>query len=265
MDSALHYTMDIENPFNQIKEQHKDPDPKPENSKPSHRVSLMNLLSPEWQEYDGNFLIMNDCDHNEEALAQNHGAFLAQVVTETPSHQERADVGQKLEKKVWSKREHQLLTFLSKNPNKVVSKKDLVEAIWGECKPNSSGELARIPNLVARCREKRATVPLEELSEFGSFEIQSVSGKGYKLIYTESAKTTFGELIKSSRLTKCLTQVQLAFLSGTTQKAICNIEQDARKPNPKLFFALTSALNLDTEKLRQIIESDRFKRIEETS
>ena len=59
-----------------------------------------------------------------------------------------------------------------------------------------------------------------------------------------------GQTIKSIRLDKSMSQVELSNLVGVTQVEISNIERGIRNPKPKTLSNIALALNTTTEEIR---------------
>jgi predicted transcriptional regulator len=68
---------------------------------------------------------------------------------------------------------------------------------------------------------------------------------------------TLGELIRTSREARGMTQMKLAYLAGTTQDSICAIEQGKRNPGWSSVARIMRVLNLTAADLAGPIEAAR--------
>lgn len=65
---------------------------------------------------------------------------------------------------------------------------------------------------------------------------------------------TLGEIIRSERLERNLTMIDLAEAVGTSQSAISVIENDKRFPSEETLLKIGNALNMDKNDLTELIE-----------
>ena len=63
----------------------------------------------------------------------------------------------------------------------------------------------------------------------------------------------FTEYIKRQRLSKSLSQAEIAAIMGTSQSYYCTIERGKRKPGLKMLRRIATALDVSVETLRSIL------------